>query len=160
MNQYWGPRKEITGSVRLLSFSRNCTTQYANCKRVRVEVKVSSQTNQIPGWKGWGRGFTTTTLLWQQETPLPHPRRMAAHLRVVHTQGLDFVKWKQDTDEKHLVLFLQGQGKAIDDARSQGAFLGPKAYVQAQCAHPPVSQGIYTPHSHLPRISRSSAIPL
>lgn len=26
------------------------------------------------------------------------------------------MKWKQDTDEKHLVFFLKGQGKAIDDA--------------------------------------------
>lgn len=49
------------------------------------------------------------------------PQRKVAHLRVVHTQGLDFVKWKQDADEKHLVLFLKGQGKAIDDARSQRA---------------------------------------
>lgn len=35
---------------------------------------------------------------------------------MVYTQRLDFVKWKQDTDEKHLVFFLKGQGKAIDDA--------------------------------------------
>lgn len=44
----------------------------------------------------------------------------AAHLRVVYTQGLDFVKRKQDADEKHLVLFLKGQGKAIDDAEIKG----------------------------------------
>lgn len=74
-------------------------------------------------------------------------QRQAAYLRVVHTQGLDLVKWKQDTDEKHLVLFLKGQGKAIDDARSQGTFLGPKAYVQAQCTHPPIFHDICIPHS-------------
>lgn len=45
-------------------------------------------------------------------------RRKAAHLRVVDTQGLDLVKGKQDTDEEHLMLFLKGQGKAIDDAKS------------------------------------------
>lgn len=58
----------------------------------------------------------------------PHPffcaggslliRRKAAHLRVVDTQRLDLVKGKQDTDEEHLVLFLQGQSKAVDDAGS------------------------------------------
>lgn len=44
--------------------------------------------------------------------------RKAAHLRVVDTQGLDLVKGKQDTDKEHLMLFLKGQGKAIDDATS------------------------------------------
>lgn len=43
---------------------------------------------------------------------------------MVHTQGLDLVKWKQDTDEKHLVLFLKGQGKAIDDAAEDLQELG------------------------------------
>lgn len=45
-------------------------------------------------------------------------RRQAAYLRVVDTQGLDFVKGKQDTNKEHLVLFLKGQGKAVDDAKS------------------------------------------
>jgi predicted XRE-type DNA-binding protein len=45
-------------------------------------------------------------------------RRRATHLRVIHTQGLDLVKGKQDADEKHLVLFLKRQGKAIDDTVS------------------------------------------
>lgn len=38
---------------------------------------------------------------------------------MVDTQGLDLVEGQQDTDEEHLVLFLQGQGKAIDDAARQ-----------------------------------------
>lgn len=37
---------------------------------------------------------------------------------MVDTQGLDLVKGKQDTDKEHLMLFLKGQGKAIDDAIS------------------------------------------
>lgn len=43
-------------------------------------------------------------------------RRKAAYLRVVDTQGLDLVKGKKDPDQEHFVLFLQGQGKAVDDA--------------------------------------------
>lgn len=37
---------------------------------------------------------------------------------MVDTEGLDLVKGKEDTDEEHLVLFLKGQGKTVDDARS------------------------------------------
>lgn len=89
-------------------------------------------------------------------------RRKAAHLRVVDTQGLDLVKGKQDTDEEHLVLFLKGQGEAVDDAGVTGGWLGPRGRVQVQCSNPPnLPQACVPPHPpHLPRISRSSAIPL
>lgn len=63
-------------------------------------------------------------------------RRKAAHLRVVDTQGLDLVKGKQDTDEEHLVLFLKGQGKAVDDARSYGRLVRTKGPGQVQRSNP------------------------
>ena len=130
-------------------------------------------TDEIPERKERCSRFTGTTLLCRQKT-LPSPfvsvsslpslaqgrnlQRQAAYLRVVHTQGLDLVKWKQDTDEKHLVLFLKGQGKAIDDARSQGTFLGPNM-LKLSLRIPQSSMASAFP-THLPRISRSSAIPL
>lgn len=63
----------------------------------------------------------------------------AAYLRMVDTQGLDLVKGQQDTDKEHLVLFLEGQGEAVDDARVEGGLLGPGSLVQVQGTNPPNS---------------------
>ena len=89
-------------------------------------------------------------------------RRKAAHLRVVDTQGLDLVKGKQDTDEEHLVLFLKGQGKAVDDARSYRRFVRTKGPSKLSAPVPPTFCRHVCPHptAYLPRISKSSAIPL
>lgn len=113
----WGV---VTGSVRLLSFSRNCTTQYASCGRLREKggdvraqkVTEVSNRDQTSGQKGRHESPSLFSLPLEPA----NPRRKAAYLRVIDTQGLDLVKGKKDPDQEHFVLFLQGQGKAIDDA--------------------------------------------
>lgn len=69
---------------------------------------------------------------------------------MVDTQGLDLVKGKQDTDEEHLVLFLKGQGKAVDDARSYGRLVrtkGPRPSSVFQSSQPSSGMRVPTPPS-------------
>ena len=140
----WGV---VTGSVRLLSFSRNCTTQYASCGRLREKggdvraqkVTEVSNRDQTSGQKGRHESPSLFSLPLEPA----NPRRKAAYLRVIDTQGLDLVKGKKDPDQEHFVLFLQGQGKAIDDAEE-----GTQEMQRA---------GVTGPPSLLPESSRCSS---
>lgn len=72
---------QLTGSVRVLSFSRNCTTQYASCRRSRTsllnaEPSVSPSPSHPPKNPFfWGLGLCPVAL------PTPTADRMETGLR-------------------------------------------------------------------------------
>ena len=74
----WAPGV-VTGSVRLLSFSRNCTTQYASCGRLREKggdirgqkVTEISNRDQTSEQKGRQRGIPPSFPLQPECFPLP-----------------------------------------------------------------------------------------
>jgi hypothetical protein len=75
-------------------------------------------------------------------------------------QRLDGVQWNQDTNQELLVLGLQGQRKAIDDAfegaeeRSKAQLTRPQSFL------PSPELQLRPKENHLPKISSSSATPL
>jgi hypothetical protein len=53
----------LTGSVRVLSFSKNCTTQYASCKVMGESINISPQ----HGNAAFLLESSLNTFLWQDK---------------------------------------------------------------------------------------------